>query len=410
MCTDLAGVSASCNCVSVSGSEPQNLVSSDAVLRSCGFRAERYVRGPAIVSIDLSCLKIPFTIAAVVMRGALRENTSFVVDVFIGDGGQERSIGRLSFGGPNHSDFSPIRSLTRTRDKSILDLAPDVRGSYISEALVLNKVSHCESMQNTLFMRRVIRTLSVRISNLRGGISAGICWLEIWSECDSPPYLIPSSLPSLYPGTAIRNLYSSLEDSTVPIQSPVYSTDTNIGTIYSLPETPAEFIDQLTCEIMKNPVTLPSGNTVDMESIHKLMGQGVESQRSPVDPFTGLSIEHFIPVTNVILRDKINSFELSKHESSGNGYPQAKVCENKVISNSTNLKVDSEPFPEVDLKEIRKKRISHFQSDTALNKKTKTYHRPHKELLLTSQLPFESTVAKEKANYETIDLTLSEDS
>ena len=408
VCTDLAGVSANCNCVSVSGSEPQNLVSSDPVLRSYGFRAERYVRGPVIASVDLSCLKVPFTIAAVVMRGALRENTSFLADVFIGDGGQERLIGRLPFGGLTHSDYSPVGSLIRTRDKPILDLASEVRGSYINEALILNKVSSSEDMQNTLFMRRTVKTLSVRITNLRGGISAGISWLEIWSECDSPPYVIPSSLPSLYPGTAIRNLYATPEDSTVCAkQLPVSSTETE--SIYTPLETPAEFIDQLTCEIMKNPVTLPSGNTVDMESIHKLMDQGLQSNTPPADPFTGLPLEHFIPVINVILRDRINRFELSKQESNGNGYSQLKVYGNRDTSDSTELE-PSKSIPEVDLEEIRKKRISHFQSNAYLSKKPKTEYRPHRELLFSTQLPFDSPVTKQKPKYETIDLTLSGDS
>ena len=405
ICTDLARVSASCNCVCVSVSEPHNLVSSDPVLRSYGLRAERYVRGPVIASVDISCLKIPFTISAVVMRGALRETTSFVADVFIGDGGQERSIGRLQLGGPTHSDYRPIGALIRTRDKPIVSLASEVRGSYVNEALILNKISICESMQNTLFMRRTIKTLSVKISNLRGGVSAGISWLEIWAECESLPYVIPSSLPSLYPGTAIRALYTSLEDNSVYLEpSPVPSTDRK----YPL-ETPAEFLDQLTCEIMKNPVTLPSGNTVDMESIRKLMDQGLQSNKSPADPFTGLSLEHFIPVTDVILRDRISQFEISKRESNGNGYTQSKVHEQRDTLVLTELGA-SKPLPEVDLEEIRKKRISHFQTAMPLSKKTKTDLRPHRELLFSARLPFDTTVSKQTPCYETIDLTLSEDS
>ena len=137
ICTDLSGGTASCNCVSVKGNEPQNLVSSNSTLRSYGFRAERFVRGPVSISIDLSCMKVATCIAAVVMRCAMRENTSCVVDVFVSDGDLEKCIGRLAFGG--HT--IPIGSLIHDRDVCVFDLASVVKGSYVSEALELNRTS-----------------------------------------------------------------------------------------------------------------------------------------------------------------------------------------------------------------------------------------------------------------------------
>ncbi|KAI6656583.1 RING finger protein 37 [Oopsacas minuta] len=398
ICTDLAGITASCNCVYVAEYEPQNLISSTPVLRSYGFRAERYVRGSVIVNIDLSSMKIPFSIAAIVMRGAMRENTSFVADVFVSDGDLEKSIGRLSFGGPNRS--SPIGSLVRDRGVCVFDLASVVRGSYISEALVLNKISQSVNMQNTFFIRRTVKGVSVKMNNLRGGISAGLHWLEIWSECRMEPYVISPSLPSLYTGTEIRNLYSSKEGIiSTPPTSKVEPT--------CVPEeTPHEFIDQLTYELMKNPVTLPSGNTVDMESIRKLLNQ----DKPPIDPFTGLSLGQFTPVTNIILRDKISKFKSSKYGASEIGYPQSNTC---AIQHNTefNGTLPPEISTPVDLTEIRKKRLAHFQNDTTFTKRNKI-ERPHRELLLTTQLPFECTVVEQKPkhNSDTIDLTISEDS
>lgn len=390
MCTDLSGVTVRCNCVSVKGNEPQNLVSSESTLRSYGFRAERYVRGPVIVSIDLTCMKVATSIAAIVLRCAMRENTSCVVDVFISDGDLEKFIGRLSFGGPTNT--IPIGSLVRDRDVCVFDLASVVKGSYVSEALELNKTSQNIQMQNTHFMKRGVKSLSVKISNLRGGISAGLSWLEIWSECRSAPYVIPPSLPSIYTGAAIRNLYACQGEEATPVQVTV----TRPINSCSSEETPSEFLDQLTFELMNNPVTLPSGNTVDMESIHKLFSQ----DKSPVDPFTGLSLGEFTAVTNVILRDKINKFRSLKSGDEQMGYTQS----------SSNKSEESSQIPTtVELREIRNKRITYFENEASV-KRNKLEVRPHKELLLTTQLPFETTVLESKPKYETIDLTTSEDS
>ena len=147
---------------------------------------------------------------------------------------------------------------------------------------------------------------------------------------------------------------------------------------------------------MNNPVTLPSGNTVDMESIHKLFSQ----DKSPIDPFTGLSLGEFTAVTNVILRDKINKFRSLKSGDEQMGYTQS----------SYNKSEESSQIPTtVELREIRNKRITYFENEASV-KRNKLEVRPHKELLFTAQLPFETTVLKSKPKYETIDLTTSEDS
>ena len=247
-------------------------------------------------------------------------------------------------------------------------------------------------MQNTHFMKRGIKGLSVRISNLRGGISAGLSWLEIWSECRSEPYLIPPSLPSIYTGVAIRNLYSCQEEGATPVQTTV----TRPKNSCSSEETPSEFLDQLTFEIMNNPVTLPSGNSVDMESIHKLFDQDT----SPVDPFTGLSLDKFTAVTNVTLRDKIDKFRSIKSGDEQTGYTQ---------SSSATSEESSHTPTTAELKEIRNKRIKYFENE-ASTKRNKLEVRPHKELLLTSHLPFETPILKQKPKYEIIDLTTSDDS
>ncbi|XP_044262239.1 RING finger protein 37 [Tribolium madens] len=51
---------------------------------------------------------------------------------------------------------------------------------------------------------------------------------------------------------------------------------------------PQDFIDDLTCEIMAIPMTLPSGKTVDRDTLEKHLENEKSFGRKPCDPFTGL--------------------------------------------------------------------------------------------------------------------------
>ena len=404
ICTELAGAIATCNCVSVNGSEPTKLVSSDPVLRSFGFRAERYVKGPVTVEIDLSRLSTQFTIAAVVMRGAVRDSSSYTGDFFVGDGDQEKFIGRLTFGGATSSNPSPINALIRSANKSITDIISGVRGSYVSEALKVNEFSDSAEMHNSLFLKRNLKTLSVKISNLHGGISAGINWLEVWSECHATPYTIPSHLPSLYSGIVLTDLYAGVGDKSLSDSNSQHSRE-EASQPHVPRDIPSEFLDQVTFEVMKDPVTLPSGNAVDFKTIQKLFDQGRGEQKEPLDPFTGLSLEHYIPVINVNLRDRIKDFEsgrvgINSNGINSNGYKQLNAVLDTKFDNSSD-------DAEIDTDQVRKKRLAYFQNATAPSKRNKLESRTHKEVLFTTRLPFEDKLPIKSP--EVIDLTLDDD-
>lgn len=72
---------------------------------------------------------------------------------------------------------------------------------------------------------------------------------------------------------------------------------------------PQDFIDSLTCDIMAIPMTLPSGNTIDRDTLEKHIENEKSFGRKPGDPFTGLKFtDSRKPVINTALKSRIDMF------------------------------------------------------------------------------------------------------
>ncbi|CAH1115055.1 unnamed protein product [Psylliodes chrysocephalus] len=72
---------------------------------------------------------------------------------------------------------------------------------------------------------------------------------------------------------------------------------------------PEDFRDELTCEIMTLPMTLPSGKTVDQTTLEKHLQSEKSFGRKPCDPFTGIKFTTTLkPVVNAALKSRIDMF------------------------------------------------------------------------------------------------------
>lgn len=79
---------------------------------------------------------------------------------------------------------------------------------------------------------------------------------------------------------------------------------------------PPDFIDDLTCEIMAIPMTLPSGKTVDRDTLEKHIENEKSFGRKPGDPFTGLKFtETRKPMMNVSLKSRIDMFLMQNSQN-----------------------------------------------------------------------------------------------
>ncbi|XP_002129505.2 RING finger protein 37 isoform X1 [Ciona intestinalis] len=78
-------------------------------------------------------------------------------------------------------------------------------------------------------------------------------------------------------------------------------------------EIPKQFVDPIVCSIMRNPVLLPSGHTVDQRTLDKHIVTQSDWGRLPSDPFTGiLFTEQYKPVPHVALKLQLDSYFLNR--------------------------------------------------------------------------------------------------
>ena len=100
----------------------------------------------------------------------------------------------------------------------------------------------------------------------------------------------------------------------------------------SLSSIPKEFIDPLMFSLMRNPVLLPSGQTVDRSTLDKHILSQAEWGRPPSDPFTGIAFtETYQPVPNVTLKLKLDQYEINNLSSNGE-YSQSGCSKNGVYA------------------------------------------------------------------------------
>jgi len=79
---------------------------------------------------------------------------------------------------------------------------------------------------------------------------------------------------------------------------------------------PKDFFDPLTLSMMKNPVLLPGGQTVDRTTLDKHIQSQAEWGRPPTDPFTGVIFtDAYQPVPNVMLKLKLDQYSMCETPS-----------------------------------------------------------------------------------------------
>ena len=78
--------------------------------------------------------------------------------------------------------------------------------------------------------------------------------------------------------------------------------------------TPDEFVDPLTCQVMSLPVILPSGYTIDQQTLDKHIVVEKSWGRKPSDPFTGIPLNQSNPpIVHQLLKERIDRFALTNN-------------------------------------------------------------------------------------------------
>lgn len=102
---------------------------------------------------------------------------------------------------------------------------------------------------------------------------------------------------------------------------------------------PKDFIDGLTCDIMAIPMTLPSGNTIDRDTLEKHIENERSFGRKPGDPFTGMKFtDSRKPVINTALKTRIDMF-LMEHSNNPVTFSMKRALGSD-RSNAKRMKID----------------------------------------------------------------------
>lgn len=96
------------------------------------------------------------------------------------------------------------------------------------------------------------------------------------------------------------------------LPSPVKKLDSNLNE--NQIEIPSDFIDELTHEMMRMPIRLPSNKYVDKTTLDKYLNEKRKANEQEKDPFTNVPFSsNYKPIIDEILKSKIDKFLFDNH-------------------------------------------------------------------------------------------------
>ena len=338
LCRSEFGVSARCiPTVHADGHEPSNLTSCDAVCRRRGFRSERFIKPPVQVALTTS---YPLCVQSVLVAAAVNVGRC-AIEVWVC-----RRVGHNS--DDCDREETGIQPATVTVDKDckwfrsarcdcVTNLATrfqnarfrDDRTAGLVYGSFLNK---SELVGQTVELRTGYHWLStkgiaVRIVNIDGAAVPGLRAIEIWgvvaSDCIGETR---KSVLAVCERLRVET-YSNTKDESVSSRKRKRETmvtnrtddddvDQNLATAQTTHSrrVPNEFLDEITFEVMLQPILLPSGHNVDATTVEKHKRVEATWGRPSSDPFTGLPYSLTSkPIPNASLKARIDQFLNDRH-------------------------------------------------------------------------------------------------
>ncbi|KAF6211100.1 hypothetical protein GE061_014214 [Apolygus lucorum] len=270
-----------CDCLQLDGHRVTNLVNVDKTKRAKGFLADRFIKPPANITFTFKC-NVDITKVILLPRVGSQKSSGFeIFKVF-----------------KNQTIVSIAQSVIHDQCERV-EFSRQVAGE--------NTVRFCSDRAGER-----VRQLRVRIFKTSGSTVPALGGLEIWGR--------PSSNVPEHIKNEIIDLWKS-----IILRGPNDQKDRSVSedTVASLPPTdtrrvlrqevvvPEEFVDPISCEIMTIPMTLPSGNIVDLSTLEKFYVAETKLGRGRSDPFTGvLFSEQSKPVAAVSLKARLDKFLL----------------------------------------------------------------------------------------------------
>ena len=326
-------LSLSTSTVAADNSEIGNFQSESAAVRRKGFSAEHFVKAPIDIFLRF---QHPVNLACIVLETG-NEKAGFEVwtpesseVAFAGSAGTShacRSIRNLSHGRLTACQKHTVMFFAGTQPRG------PILGSYLP--FPAHESAEVQRMQRQHCLSRT-SCIALRIYFVAGPVSPRLKVLEVWAK--------PTEDWPVSKKVAAEGIYATLVDSScasggqnvctvrpdppargdacgngVPSRGIKRKADSDQSPRphpacgHVLKEGPAEFYDGITCELMCNPVVLPSGNRVDITTMNRLAEGDMTWGREPVDPFTGVLLPAADKVVvNAGLKSRIDDFKMQR--------------------------------------------------------------------------------------------------
>ncbi|XP_067948307.1 RING finger protein 37-like [Watersipora subatra] len=277
----------SCDKPHYDGFSPSNLL----IPNSKGFMAERFVKPPVNLTISFPC---SIRLHAISFHNTVRSFTSSSFEIM--------SYGLAEGEEPLQSPSYKQIGWCRNYESATLCFINRKYSTGRDHLFNTAAQKYYISSYNSTFLNSV-RCLAIRITHTLNGSMPVLKDLNVIGYPLSYDHLI--SHLDLMPTQPNHNRVS-------PVNGGQIDGLAEQPTLSGLSEqTPKEFIDPLTCDLMTLPVILPSGYTIDQLTLHKHIEAEKSWARKPSDPFTGMYLtDANSPVVNHLLKERIDRFIL----------------------------------------------------------------------------------------------------
>nr|XP_009857651.1 RING finger protein 37 isoform X1 [Ciona intestinalis] len=295
------------SCLCSDGYEAENLLSST---QPNGFQAERFARPPAYITVTFP---IPIQLDRITVRPWVGQQCVKDLQLYIARINRSNALKSVS---PDEVKYKAGRAV----------LSTPVEVSFVNKHY--RAVRCLEKGENEVKQSGIIvdvqgnmdgiLAIKLGIISMLTGTVPSIGGLSIWGKPSNKckrnlansviqKWLQNQNLPQC---TLINNSITVLPTLTNKDESDNESADKT--------EIPKQFVDPIVCSVMRNPVLLPSGHTVDQHTLDKHIITQSDWGRLPSDPFTGiLFTEQYKPVPHVALKLQLDSYLLNRKSQNG---------------------------------------------------------------------------------------------
>lgn len=300
----------SCKTPSTENYEIENLISDNYAKRIRGFIAYPAIKPPITIEIEFLC---PINLFYILLKTTVGTQKCTGIEIFA------------------KNSLVPFTSICKAvYDKNGIIFCNSRKYSADKPPPNYNENHHLAFFKSNKF-RIFLNTTAIRIVIFRTERSVPcLGGIEVWATTSKfcPPVTV-QTIERIMNRTVSEPQSSKVDDE------------------FLIPD---DFKDDLVCELMTIPMTLPCGKTIDQTTLDKHIENEAIYGRKPCDPFTGIKFtEKCKPVLNVALKSRIDMF-LLKHSNKPQTFGLKRMLGGRINNEreTKRIKMDNETANDLD--------------------------------------------------------------